>query len=153
MPTTPHPLLAAYPVTIELPVQWGDMDAYGHVNNTVFFRYFESARMAYLDRSGFVAAHAQRRIGAILHSTTCRFRQPIRYPDTVQVGTRSSHVEEDRFTMEYAMVSLDRNAIVAEGTAIIVSFDYAAGKKVGLPDDVRRQLEQIEASRHEPPVW
>ena len=61
---TPHTLLAGFPVILELPVQWGEMDAYGHVNNTVFFRYFESARMEYLRKCGFAESHERDRIGA-----------------------------------------------------------------------------------------
>ena len=50
-------IFRGFPIVIELPVQWGEMDAYGHVNNTVLFRYFESARMAYFERCGFIATY------------------------------------------------------------------------------------------------
>jgi len=140
-----HPLLASFPVTIEIPVQWGDMDAYGHVNNTVFFRYFESARMAYFERCGFTKSHIDERVGAILHSTSCRFRQPLFYPDTVEVGARVSTIEVDRFSMDYAVVSLGSGTVAAEGTAIIVSFDYKEGKKTAVPALVRQRVEELEA--------
>lgn len=140
----PHSLLMAYPVVLELPVQWGEMDAYGHVNNTVFFRYFESARMIYLGRAGLVESHAQAQVGAILHSTSCRFRLPLYYPDRVQIGARVIDVKEDRFTMEYLVVALSVGLVAAEGSGIIVSFDYAAGKKVGLPETVRARIASIE---------
>ena len=137
---TPHNLLTGFPVILELPVQWGEMDAYGHVNNTVFFRYFESARMAFLQQCGFVESHERDRIGAILHSTTARFRQPLFFPDTVQIGASATDVKEDRFTMAYTVVSLTRNVVVAEGTGIIVSFDYALGRKTALPEIVRSRI-------------
>ena len=143
---TPHDLLAAFPVILELPVQWGEMDAYGHVNNTVFFRYFESARMEYLEKCGFVESHQRGRIGAILHSTAARFRQPLFFPDTVQIGASATDIQEDRFTMKYTIVSLTRNVVVAEGTGIIVSFDYAAGKKTGLPVSVRAAITSLQSS-------
>jgi acyl-CoA thioester hydrolase len=137
---TPHDLLSGFPVILELPVQWGEMDAYGHVNNTVFFRYFESARMAFLQQCGFVDSHERDRIGAILHSTSARFRQPLFFPDTVQIGASATNVKEDRFTMTYTVVSLTRNVVIAEGNGIIVSFDYAAGKKAELPVKVRSAI-------------
>jgi acyl-CoA thioester hydrolase len=140
---TPHNLLARFPVILELPVQWGEMDAYGHVNNTVFFRYFESARMAFLQQCGFAESHERDRIGAILHSTTARFRQPLFFPDTVQIGASATDVKEDRFTMTYTVVSLTRNVVIAEGNGIIVSFDYTAGQKTGLPPAVRRAIASI----------
>ena len=141
---TRHELLADFPVIIEIPVQWGEMDAYGHVNNTVFFRYFESARMEYLERCGLVESFHQDRIGAILHSTQARFRQPLFYPDTVQVGARAIDIKADRFTMSYTVVSLRHNVVVCEGSGIIVSFDYREGRKVALPGQVLAQIRKTE---------
>lgn len=141
---TPHNLLAGFPVILELPVQWGEMDAYGHVNNTVFFRYFESARMEYLQKCGFVESHEREKVGAILHSTTARFRQPLFFPDTVQIGASATEVKEDRFTMAYTVVSLTRNVVIAEGTGVIVSFDYSAGMKTALPLGVLSGIRSIE---------
>lgn len=139
-----HPLLAGYPTRIRLPVQWGDMDAYGHVNNTVFFRYFESARIAYLDRCGFLESYERDRVGVILHSTECRFRLPLFHPDTVLVGGRATDVATDRFTMGYVVVSTSANRVAGEGTGVIVSYDYARREKCPIPDDVRRTIEELE---------
>lgn len=136
-PVVAHTFLADYPVVVRIPVQWGEMDAYGHVNNTVFFRYFETVRMAYLDRCGFLATYDKDKIGAILHSADCRFRRPLFSPDTAEVGGRVVKVEEDRFTMAYRVVSATHEAVVADGTAMIVSFDYAKGLKTVLPQTVR----------------
>jgi acyl-CoA thioester hydrolase len=145
----PHPLLAEFPVVLTLPVQWGEMDAYGHVNNAVLFRYFESARIAYLERCGFVESMERDRIGAILHSTGCRFRLPLYYPDTVEVGGRATDVASDRFTMEYRVVSLTKQAVVAEGQGVIVSFDYARDRKAKLPEAIRRKIEELEVEAKE----
>lgn len=133
----PPDLLGQFPVVLRIPVQWGEMDAYGHVNNTVFFRYFESARVEFLARCGFLASYEQHRIGAILHSTACRFRRPLFYPDAAWVGGRATKIEADRFHMEYRVVSEAQDAVVADGTGIIVSYDYAGETKVPLPDSVR----------------
>ena len=133
-------LLSGFPVVIELPIQWGEMDAYGHVNNTVFFRFFESARIAFLDRCGFLAAYHELQVGAILHSTACRFRRPLLYPDTISVGARASEVLPDRFVMEYKIVSHSQDEVVAEGTGTVVSFDYKTRSKTDLPEMVREGL-------------
>ncbi len=133
-------LLSGFPVVIELPIQWGEMDAYGHVNNTVFFRFFESARIAFLDRCGFLAAYDELEVGAILHSTACRFRRPLFYPDTISVGARASEVLPDRFVMEYKIVSHSQDEVVAEGTGTVVSFDYNTRSKTDLPEMVREGL-------------
>ena len=139
-----HPLLQDYPVIVSIPIQWGDVDAYGHVNNTVFFRLFESARIAYLDRCGFLKSYEEDRIGAILHSTHCRFRHALNHPDDVLVGARATVVQHDRFEMAYAIVSSTHNHVAGEGGGTIVSFDYASGGKTPIPATVRAAIEEME---------
>ncbi|MFW6010363.1 MAG: acyl-CoA thioesterase [Gemmatimonadota bacterium] len=136
LPREARKLLEGWPVVIRLPVQWGEMDAYGHVNNVVFFRYFESARIRYLEACGFTDTYHEQGVGAILHSTSARFRRPLFHPDEVAVGARVSDLGEDRFTMEYRVVSVDQEAVAAEGQGLVVSYDYEAGRKAPLPDTV-----------------
>lgn len=141
--------LDGFPVTIEIPVQWGEMDAYDHVNNVVFFRYFESARVRYLERCGFTDSYREDRVGAILHSTSCRFRRALFYPDRVTVGARVTEMETDRFTMEYRVVSREQDSVAAEGTGVVVSFDYEAEEKTALPESVRAGVRDLETETEE----
>lgn len=138
-----HVALAEWPVLVEIPVQWGELDAYGHVNNTVFFRWFESARIALLDRCGLIETMDRDRVGAILHSTSCRFRRPVRFPDTVLVGGAADEVGDDRFRMRYRVVSRAQDTVAADGEGIIVSYDYTARCKVALPTSVRERLADL----------
>jgi acyl-CoA thioester hydrolase len=136
--------LAGYPVVVEIPIAWGDMDYFRHVNNIVFFRYFESARIEYLERIYFRELAEDDPVGPILASTGCRFRRPLTWPDTVAVGARVVEVGEDRFSMAYRLVSRKSGEVAAEGDGVLVSFDYAARKKVPLPERVRRAIEMLE---------
>ncbi len=138
--------LAGYPVVVDLPVYWGDMDYFRHVNNIIFFRYFESARIEYLERVGFRELGEAHGLGPILHSTHCRFRRPLTWPDTVRVGARATEVGDDRFTMEYRLVSTAQGEVAAEGGAVLVSYDYAAGRKAPLPASVREAIARLEAA-------
>jgi acyl-CoA thioester hydrolase len=138
--------LAAYPVVVRIPVQWGELDAYGHVSNVVFFSYFESARVRYLERCGFIESYERHKIGVILHSTSCRFRQPLFYPDTALVGTRAAQLADDRFTMAYEIVSAARGVTVAEGGATVVSYDYNTRRAVPIPQDVCAAIERLESA-------
>ncbi len=133
-----------FPVVIEIPIQWGEMDAYGHVNNTVFFRFFESARIAFLERCGFLQSYDELKIGAILHSTSCRFRRPLFYPDTVLVGARADAIDSDRFVMAYRVFSTAQNTVAADGEGTVVSFDYGERSKVELPPMVREGLKALQ---------
>ncbi len=139
-------LLAAYPVILAIPVAWGDMDAFQHVNNVVYFRYFESARIAYLERLAVADFVATSGIGPILHSVNCRFRIPVTYPDTVHVGVRVTQLASDRFVMDQCLVSEQHGKIAAQGDAITVTYDYAKATKAPLPPLVRARIEQLEAS-------
>lgn len=133
-------LLADFPVVLEIPVAWGDMDAFGHVNNTMFFRYFESARIAFLHRIGFTSTTGP---GPILASTQCRFRRPLIFPDTVLVGARVSELAADRFTHEYRLVSTRLGEVAAEGSGVVVAYDYARAAKCAIPDDVVARIQEL----------
>ena len=139
-------LVAGYPVVVTFPVAWGEMDSYRHVNNVVYFRYFENARLEYFRRLGWFEYEQQTGIGPILHSTQARFRIALTYPDTVSAAVRIAAIADDRFTMEYVVVSHRLNAVAAEGQGIIVTIHYAAGKKVPIPDELRRRIAELEAT-------
>jgi len=72
--------LSGFPIVLELDVAWGEMDAFAHVNNTVYFRYFESARIQYLIAIGLARPDDNDGVGPILASTQCRFRRPSHSP-------------------------------------------------------------------------
>ena len=139
-------LLAHCPVVIEIPVAWGEMDSFQHVNNVVYLRYFESARVAYLERLKLIEYMNETGVGPILGSVQCRFKIPLTYPDTVSVGTRVSKVEEDRFVMEYYVVSHKYQKIAAEGEGVIVSFNYRENAKAPLPELVKQRIAALEAT-------
>ena len=93
--------LAGYPGRVDIVVAWGDMDAFGHVNNTVYIRWLETGRIAYfrqLDLSEFLG---QASVAPILASIQCRYKAPVVFPDTVTVATRVKELGDDRFTMQH----------------------------------------------------
>jgi acyl-CoA thioester hydrolase len=135
--------LAGYPVIIEIPVAWGEMDAMQHVNNIVYFRYIESARMALFERIGLLEHQRATGVGPILAWTSCRFRRALTYPDRVSVGTRVTKIEADRFTLHTRIVSHAMNDVSAESEGIVVTFDYRAQQKVPIPPELRRRIEEL----------
>lgn len=147
--TEPHSeaerrLRAEFPVVVEMPVAWAEMDYFRHVNHAVFFTYFESARIGYLERIGFRELTAEVQVGPILASTEARYRRPVEYPDTVVVGARCTDVGADRFRQAYRLVSRRLGDVAAEGAGVLVSYDYAAGRKVPLPEAVRAAIHALE---------
>jgi acyl-CoA thioester hydrolase len=140
-------LLKDYPVIITAPIFWGDMDAFQHVNNTVYFKHFEHGRIAYFDRINADQVMKTSGVGPILAATSCRFRIPLTYPDQVSIGTRVVNMEEDRFTMAYRVVSHKHQKIAVEGDGVVVAYDYRSNQKTSLPDALKQMIDLVE-QRH-----
>ena len=133
---------SALPISIEVPVAWGEQDLFGHVNNIVYFRYFESVRMYLLDRIGVLASHRERGIGVILASTTCDFKKPVTWPQRITVSTGVSRIGNTSFTMEYAITD-ESGDVIATGSSVQVMYDYNKGVKMPVPVEVREAIEEL----------
>lgn len=120
-------------IIFEQPIAWGEMDALGHVNNVAYFRYMESARVAFLLRLGIDRLRMADGVGVILQSAQCRFRKPVVYPDTLLLSSRVTAIESDRFTLEHEMTSKALSDVVAIGHGVIVAYDYASAQKTEIP--------------------
>jgi len=136
-----------YPVVLSQDVVWGDMDAFGHVNNTVYFRYFEDARIAYFDRIGVHEHKEQSGIGPILANARCDFRLPLDYPDRIQIATRSSILSAKKINMEFVVLSEKHGALSAEGEGLVVYYDYAQGRSCEIPGAIVAAIKALEGSR------
>ena len=139
-------LIGAYPVIIEIPVAWGDMDAFQHVNNIMYFKYFESARISYFRKINFMEVMNETGIGPILASTQCRYKIPLTYPDYVTVGAKVDTIEKERFIMKYAVISHKHEKIAALGEGVLVTFDYQNNKKTLIPDEIKKRIIVLEKS-------
>ena len=140
-------LLKEYPVIVDLPVIWGEMDALQHLNNVVYFRYFETGRIAYFDKMKMWVTMEQTGIGPILASTWCRYKAPLTYPDTVSVGTRVTLIEKDRFTMEHVIVSHKIERVAAEGGGVLVAYHYPEKKKTVMPEALIEYIQEVEGGK------
>jgi len=136
--------LVGYPAVIAMPVQWGDQDAFGHVNNTIYFRWFESVRIAYLERLGMAEKTSADAIGPILAAIGCNYRRQLRYPDTVQLGARVKRLGRTSMVMEHAVWSTAQSALAADGESTVVVFDYGVNKPRPIPDAIRKAIESLE---------
>lgn len=137
-------LLRECPIVVETPIAWGEMDAFQHVNNVVYFRYFENARIVYFDKLHVMSLKEKTGIGPIMASQQCRYKMQILYPDTISVGTRIVDLEETQFTMQYVIVSQKERRVAAEGECLIVYFDYNLNKRAPVPDETRRLIQYFE---------
>ncbi len=139
-----RPLPGNFPVSLEIPVAWGDMDSFGHVNNTIFLRWCESARIAYFDRTGITERMKAERIGPILARASLDYRRPVSYPDTVRAAATVTKLGNTSFVMGYRIFSVAQGAVVAEGDSVIVMIDYRSGNKVPLGTELRQRIAGLE---------
>ncbi len=128
-----------WPTKIEVQVAWGEMDAFQHVNNTVYLRWFESARIAFFEQVQMNTEAGQQGAGPILARATVDFVKPVTYPDRISVEARVESVGNTSFLMHYRATS-ERLGECARGEGVVVMFDYAKGTKVPVSDELRARL-------------
>ena len=139
-------LLSEYHAIIELPVQWGDMDLANHVNNVMYARYAESARVAYLDileKDG--AGNFGSGVGPILAEINIQYKMPLSYPDLMYLGTKVIEMPDPySYLMETIIVSKKYERIATKAIARIVSYDYNTRQKAPTPEWLRKKVEELE---------
>ncbi|HRD33693.1 MAG TPA: thioesterase family protein [Rhodocyclaceae bacterium] len=126
-------------LTTRIPVRWGDMDFYGHVNNTVYFRYFEQARVEWVEALGFPVSPNEKS-GAVIVNADCTFRIPVNYPATVEIKVYAGHPGRSSVMTWYELHVVGDERLFAEGSAKVVWMDTATGKSVPLPESLRALL-------------
>jgi acyl-CoA thioester hydrolase len=136
--------LALHPEVVAIPVQWGDQDAFGHVNNVIFFRWFETARVEYLHRAGLGHLMSGNGLGPILASIKCDYRRQLNHPDTILVSASITGLGRTSMKMAHLVYSQSQGAIVAQGDSTIVCFDYATQSPTPIPAEIRAKIETIE---------
>jgi acyl-CoA thioester hydrolase len=141
------PELADHPVALVLPVQWGDQDAFGHVNNIVHFRWMESARIYYFGQAGLGHMMSNQGQGPILASIKCDYRRQLTFPDTVLISSSITSIGRTSLKMAHRIYSTAQQAVAAEGESVIVMFDYQAQKPVPVSDEIRAIISALEKRR------
>ena len=132
--------LSDYPVIYEQSVAWGDMDAFGHVNNVMYYRYIESARIRYMDELSIF----QQDIYTVVASNQCKYIRPVFYPDQLKIGVRVEEVRNSAFRMSYLLWSETQQTVVALAEAVIVCVNKDSMLKTEIPEIIRHKITEIE---------
>lgn len=123
----------------DMSVRWNDMDALGHVNNSIYFRYFEQARVIWLDDLKVDWGKGEE--GPIVASASCDYFKPLYFPADLQIKIYSAEVQRASFILYYDLMLKDKPEIrLAQGATVIVWVDYATGKPISIPDNLRKLL-------------
>lgn len=134
--------LPGFPVITAVTLEWGQQDAFGHVNNIHHFRWFETGRIDYLTRLGVpVVAHG---IAPILAAINCNYRRQIKWPDEILIGTRITRIGNSSLTVAHALWTRQNGTIAADGDSVVVIFDYAKQRPHPVPDSLRQLIAEME---------
>ena len=121
-------------------IRWGDMDAMGHVNNAVYFRYLEQARIEWFAQIDCIPA-PENGTGAVIINAHCTFMRQLEFPGEIEVATYVGGFGRSSFETVQEIRRCDTpDELAAEGGAKIVWIDYAKAKSLAIPDDVRARL-------------
>ena len=128
-------LASTYPFVIAETVTFRDLDVLGHVNNAVYFTWFETARTRYL--AELLDIDDPRKLPVILAETSCKFRAPSFYSETIEIGCGVSRLGGKSFDLVYAVAAAS-GRLLATGASVLVYFDYARDRTAPIPDTFRR---------------
>jgi acyl-CoA thioester hydrolase len=133
-----------FPVVFSQDLVWSDMDAFQHINNAVYFRYFEDVRIEYFRKAKLIEHKERTQIGPILASTRCDFRAPLTFPDTIQIAARVEDIQRKTFKMKYVVYSERLAKVAAEGEGLIVYYDYQREVSCEIPEVILSAINALQ---------
>ena len=136
--------LEKYRVVEHYRVHWGDMDAANHVNNLVYLRWAESARIRYFEAVGIDISFSAEEVGPILGWQECKYIFPITFPDTAITGIRTAEIKADRLILECAVFSEKHQRIAAISRQSIIPYSYSELKKAPLPEKWLERVKEVD---------
>ena len=133
---------ARYPHFLTVPTRWMDNDVYGHVNNVVYYSYFDTVVNGYLISSGALDVEKSPVIGLVVE-TRCRYFKPITFPDAVHAGLRVARLGSSSVRYEVGIFRNDEETAAAQGYFVHVYVDREGRRPTALPPEMRDALERI----------
>ena len=133
---------SAYRVFRDIPTRWMDNDVYGHVNNVVYYSWFDTAVNAYLVEQGVLDIHGGTTIGLVIE-TQCNYFAPLAFPQTVQAGIRVAQLGSSSVRYEIGLFAQGAETCAAKGHFVHVYVDRDTRRPVPLPAPFKTVLETL----------
>ena len=131
-----------YPHFLDIPTRWMDNDIYGHVNNAVYYSYFDTVINEYLIREGGLDIHRAEFIGVCAESA-CRYHEGLAFPEVIDAGLRIGHLGRRAVRYEVGLFRKGADEAAAEGHFVHVFVERAGMTPVAIPDPIRATMERI----------
>ena len=132
-----------FPVTLKLRIDWAELDLFGHVNNVMYVKYVQAARVNYWEQIGLYQDFLKTRKGPMLVSVNCDFKKPLFYPGAVTIKTRMEFIKNTSFGFHHVLFD-DKGDVVAESHDIMVAFDFNKNEKMPFPEELKKAVEKLE---------
>ncbi|MBL7932602.1 MAG: acyl-CoA thioesterase [Bacteroidia bacterium] len=132
-----------YKTSLEIRIDWADLDLFGHVNNVAFFKYVQAARVDYCESIGLTSLNEPGKNSFMVASSQCQFKKPILFPGSVRVLTKVEWIKNTSLQLAYKLLN-QNNELVAEATDVIVVFDHHTKQKVQIDDQLKSIIEKTE---------
>jgi acyl-CoA thioester hydrolase len=142
---TPKPLAErrnTYPVFRAISTRWGDNDVYGHVNNVIYYSWFDTAVNAYLIEQGALDIHQGATVGLVVE-THCNFFEPLAFPQTIEAGLRVAHRGTSSVRYEIGLFAQGAEQAAAQGHLVHVYVDRHSQRPVPIPSKLGSILEKL----------
>jgi acyl-CoA thioester hydrolase len=136
------PTRGDYPVFRQITTRWSDNDVYGHVNNVVYYSWFDTAVNAYLIEQGALDIHAGSTIGLVVE-THCNYYAPLAFPQIIEAGIRVGRVGNSSVRYEIALFAENSQDAAANGHFVHVYVDKATRRPAPLPEKLKQALEKL----------
>jgi len=134
-----------YPWVVPIATRWMDNDVYGHVNNAVYYSYFDSAANLFLIAEGGLDIAASPVIALVVEST-CSYHRPVAYPEQLRAGVRVDRLGQRAVTWGIAIFDAHDPLATAHGVFVHVFVDRGTRRPVPIPDGIRTALARITAA-------
>ncbi|MEM9898634.1 MAG: thioesterase family protein [Pseudomonadota bacterium] len=131
-----------YPVFRPIQTRWMDNDVYGHVNNVVYYAYFDTAVNAYLIEKGVLDFTSGDTIGLVVE-TKCQYFAPLSFPEPIEAGLTVNRIGRSSVTYGIGLFSKGSETPAAEGHFVHVYVDRLSRRPASLPDPFRKVVEEL----------
>lgn len=130
-----------FKLSLQLRIDWSEMDTYQHVNNVNFMKYMQSARVQFWEVTGLAKLYDETKKGPMLVSTKCDFKKPLFFPGNVIVKTKVEFIKNSSFGLYHRLYN-DEGILCAEGHDVAVCFDFNIDKTFQITDALRHIMQQ-----------
>ena len=130
-----------YKLSLELRIDWSDLDTYKHVNNVMFMKYQQSGRVNFWEVSGLYELQEKTNKGPMLVSTHCDFRKPLFYPGKAIVKTKVAFIKNSSFGLDHVILN-EKGEVCAEGRDVAVCYDFNLNKTFRIPEELREVMQR-----------